>query len=223
MSGGRKISVRLKPSCRRAGINPNVDQTQTVADAVRRDSDIVALLAAGQRARAFDMLLPRYEGKVFRLCCALLRDSTQAEDAAQDSLLRVWKALDGYDGRAALSSWIYAITRNRCLTVLVRRRAMASLSDEETEAQVAQMAAPVSAADDRAQQLRELVDLLPENQRRTLLLHYYEAHSTAEVALMLGCPEGTVKTHLFRARARLSDLLRQRGLDDPTLWLEDSP
>ena len=195
---------------------------QTAADAAQRDSDIVALLRAGERVRAFDALLPRYEGKVYRLCCTLLRDRAQAEDAAQESLLRVWKALGSYDGRAALSSWIYAITRNRCLTALERRRALDSLSDAEIEDQVAALPVALSEPDDRGDLLRELVDLLPERPRRVLLLHYYEERSTAEVALMLGCPEGTVKTHLFRARAQLAAMLKQRGLDDPGLWLQES-
>jgi RNA polymerase sigma-70 factor, ECF subfamily len=196
----------------------------TAADAASRDSDILGLLRAGYRDRAFDALLQRYEEKIYRLCCALLRDRAQAEDAAQESLLRVWKALDGYDGRASLSSWIYAITRNRCLTALARRRAMDSLTDSEVEAEVARLASPdAQPSDERAALLRELVDLLPERLRRTLLLYYFEGRSTSEVALMLGCPEGTVKTHLFRARAALTEQLKKRGLDDASLWLEATP
>jgi len=195
-----------------------------VVDAAGRDSDIAELLRAGHRDRAFALLLERYEGKIFRLCCVLLRDRAQAEDAAQESLVRVWKALDAYDGRASLSSWIYAITRNRCLTALERRRTMDSLSDSEIEAQVASLVArQPEPADERAGELRELIDLLPERQQRTLLLYYFEERSTGEVATMLGCPEGTVKTHLFRARAALAGELRRRGLDDPGLWLEASP
>jgi RNA polymerase sigma-70 factor (ECF subfamily) len=192
----------------------------TAADAAGRDSDIHELLRAGQRERAFDALLHAYEGRIFRLCCALLRDRGQAEDAAQESLLRIWKALDAYDERASLGSWIYAITRNRCLTVLARRRAMDSLSDSEVEAEVADLASADSDTDERAARLRELVDLLPDRLRRTVLLYYFEERSTREVALMLGCPEGTVKTHLFRARAALIEQLRKRGLDDASLWVE---
>jgi RNA polymerase sigma-70 factor (ECF subfamily) len=194
------------------------------ADAASRDSDIVVLLRAGHCERAFDLLLERYEGKMYRLCCALLRDRAQAEDAAQESMLRVWKALDAYDGRASLSSWIYAITRNRCLTAIERRRALDSLSDSEVEAEVTGLQSPDEGPeDDRSVQLRELVNLLPERLRRTVLLYYFEERSTSEVALMLGCPEGTVKTHLFRARAALMEQLKRRGLDDARLWLEATP
>jgi len=80
---------------------------------------------------------------VYRLCCALLRDRTQAEDAAQDSLIRVWKALERYDRRASLSSWIYAIARNRCLTALDRKRMLDSWQEpgEASDAAIAVAAA----------------------------------------------------------------------------------
>jgi RNA polymerase sigma-70 factor, ECF subfamily len=195
-----------------------------VASTASDDGDVLSLLQAGARERAFALLLPRYERKVYRLCCALLRDASQAQDAAQESLVRVWKALPGYDGRASLSSWIYAITRNRCLTALERRRTQLALSDSEVdvEAQAAQMI-DAHEPEERSAQLRELIDLLPERSRRTLRLFYFEERSISEVALQLGCPEGTVKTLLFRARAALAELLRQRGLDDPSHWLETSP
>jgi len=199
-----------------------------VAGAASEDSDVVELLRAHGRERAFALLLPRYEHKVFRLCCALLRDPAQAQDAAQESLVRVWKALPSYDGRASLSSWIYTITRNRCLTAIERRRTHLDLNDSEFElesqaAEVALEPAFESESEQRSVQLRELIDLLPERARRTLVLFYFEQRSISEVAQQLGCPEGTVKTHLFRARAALAKLLKQRGLDDPKLWLEASP
>jgi len=192
-----------------------------VARAANEDRDIAELLRRGERGRAFTELLQRYEGKVFRLCFALLRDCAQAEDAAQESLVRIWKALDSFDGRASLSTWIYAITRNRCLTALERRQTLESLSHSEVEAEVESLAARASEdLQDRFAQLRELVDLLPERQRRTVQLFYFEERSIREVAEMLGVPEGSVKTNLFRARAALTEQLRRRGIDDPTYWLE---
>jgi len=192
-----------------------------VSVATERDRDIVELLRKGSRDRAFEQLLRRYEGKVYRLCCALLRDRVQAEDAAQESLVRVWKALDRYDDRASLSSWIYAITRNRCLTALEKRRPMDSLDELGGQAEFG-LPATDEPCDGRAEQLLGLVDLLPERLRRVLVLYYYEERSVGEVALMLGCPEGTVKTALFRARAALAEMLKRRGLDDPAYWQEDA-
>ena len=195
-----------------------------VADAATRDRDIAELLSAGRRDRAFEILMERYEGKIYRLCYALLRDEAQADDAAQESLVRIWKSLHMYDGQASFSSWIYTITRNRCLTALERRKANDWVSESEVETELAGVVAIAEDVPDRqSEQLRELVQLLPERLRRVLLLYYFEERSTSEVALMLGCPEGTVKSHLYRARAALTEQLRKRGLDDPSIWLEVTP
>jgi RNA polymerase sigma-70 factor, ECF subfamily len=198
------------------------------ADASAQDRDVVELLQGGALEAAFQLTLARYQDKVYRLCCTLLRDPTAAEDAAQESLVRIWKAIGSFDGRASLSTWIYAITRNRCLTAIARRRDLASMSDAVVEAEAEISAASQladsadSATDDASATLRELIELLPERYRRTLMLFYYEDRSVSEVAGMLGMPEGTVKTNLYRARAALTEQLRRRGLDDPRHWLESA-
>ncbi len=188
---------------------------QSAAAPPTGDGDIHALLRDGAHARAFARLLERYEAKVYRLCCALLRDRAQAQDAAQESLVRIWKALPRYDGRASLSTWIYAITRNRCLTAIERRRDHASLESDHIETQTCSAEEP----DDRSALLRELVDALPERYRRVVTLFYYEERSVAEVAGMLAIPEGTVKTLLFRARTLLAEQLKRRGWYDTHAWL----
>ena len=207
---------------RRALSSPEVGRQTAVSEAGERDRDIVELLRGGARDRACEMLLERYEGRVYRLCRALLRDRAAAEDAAQESLVRVWTALERYDGRASLSSWIYAITRNRCLTALSQRRAHDTLDTLGEEAELG----PRVQADtpgQRSRELLELVERLPERPRRVLVLYYYEERSVSEVALMLGCPEGTVKTQLFRARAALAALMKRQGLDDAEYWEVEVP
>jgi len=198
-------------------------QGSDATDASTRDADIVDLIRRGAHAQAFELLLGRYERRLYRLCLSLLREPAQAEDAAQESFVRIWKALPNYDGRASLSTWSYAIARNRCLTALQRRRDEETLSDPEVA--VAAEAAAVAAADpdDRGQLLRELVDGLPERYRRTLMLFYYEERSVSEVATMLGIPEGTVKTNLFRSRGLLLGALEKLGLAHAELWLEVAP
>ena len=205
-------------------------QQAVLSEAGQRDQDIVELLRGGSFDAAFERLAERYERKVYRLCCSLLRDPDQAADAAQESLLRVWKALPGYDQRASLSTWIYTITRNRCLTAIERRREHDSMSDPAIEQAVEAAGAaaavgsgPADASKDHLALLRQLVDALPEQFRRTLTLFYYEERSVSEVAAMLGQPEGTVKTRLHRARAMLLERIRALGLGDAKLWLEESP
>jgi RNA polymerase sigma-70 factor (ECF subfamily) len=185
----------------------------------RPDADIVQAIEAGELARAFARVMDRYEGKVFRLCVAYLADHALAADTAQDSLVRIWKALPRYDGRAALSTFIYAITRNRCLTALGRRPAPLSLDEPAVAVQVDRMAGgDAQSARDQGATLRRLVDDLPEVTRRVVVLYYFEEESVAEVADLTGLPEGTIKTHLFRARASLLARFEALGLADPALW-----
>ena len=93
------------------------------------DAAIQAHLAAGRHARAFDLIVPEFRNRVFRLAFSILKERAAAEDAAQETFVRVWKALPGFDGRAALGTWIYAITRNTCLMELRKRRSTVSFDD----------------------------------------------------------------------------------------------
>ena len=190
-------------------------------DAAARDADIQAALHAGQASEAFSALVDRYEAKVFRLCMAMLRDSALAQDIAQEVFLRVWRFLSHYDARiGAFSTWIFAITRNQCLSALNKPRASeVSLDESEVWQQATQIPVP-SATNDAASLawLRSLVDALPSTYRTTLTLYYFEECSVADVANLLGVPEGTVKTHLRRARIMLHQALKQHGLADFTLW-----
>lgn len=190
-------------------------------DARARDADLVAALARGETALAFEGLVARYAERVHRLCRSLLRDPAAAEDAAQDSLLRVWRALHGFrPERAALSTWLYAITRHHCLALLGRAQLDGVSLDDPLAAGLAEsLPAPDVPAHDPQGLLPALVAALPEAPRACLQLYYWEDRSVAEVAAMLGLPENTVKTHLHRARARLRAALAERGLDDPALWL----
>lgn len=196
-------------------------QQSARSDGAPPDQDIVELLRGGAVETAFERLVSRYEHKVFRLCCSVLRDPDQAQDAAQESLVRIWKALPKYDQRASLSTWIYTITRNRCLTAIERRRIQESLSDPAVELEVEGVQASAPERDeDQAAILRGLVEELPERYRNALTLYYYEERAVGEVAQMLGVPEGTIKTNLHRARALLLERIRTLGLADPALWLE---
>lgn len=167
-------------------------------------------LAAGRHARAFDLIVPEYKDRVFRLACSILRDRAAAEDATQETLVRVWKALPGFDGRAQLGTWIYAITRNTCLMELRRRKPTVSFDDPDShEAQAA--AATVAtrpAGDPERDNLLRMVETLPENQQQAVRLFYLEDRSCEAVAEALGMPVGTVKNLLFRARKRLMQLAR---------------
>jgi RNA polymerase sigma-70 factor (ECF subfamily) len=185
-------------------------QTQAV------DLAILTLRDQGRMDEALAQLFDHYEARVYRLCRAFLRDDTWAEDVAQQSLIRIWKGLPGFDGRAALSTWIYSITRNRCNTALGGRRGD-EFGDEVLE-QLAdeQVMDPLRA--DAASVVARLVAALPDKYRVPMTLYYFEDESVTEVAERLGCPIGTVKTNLSRARTQLRAELDRLGLGEWTLW-----
>ena len=174
------------------------------------DPEIEQHLAAGRHDRAFDLVVGCYKDRVFRLAFSILKERAAAEDAAQETFVRVWKALPRFDGRAALGTWIYAIARNTCLMDLRRRRPTVSLDDpdapdaQHAEAQIA--SAP--AEDPERDNLLRLLARLPRNQQEAVRLFYLEDRSYDAVAESLGMPLGTVKNLLHRARKRLIELAR---------------
>ena len=174
------------------------------------DDGIEQHLAAGRHARAFDLVVPAFQDRVFRLAYSILKDRAAAEDAAQETFVRVWKALPGFDGRAALGTWIYAITRNTCLMELRRRRPTVSFDDPDSDEahRAAAAVATGPAADPERDNLLKLLETLPHNQQEAVRLFYLEDRSYDNVAEQLGMPLGTVKNLLHRARKRLMELAR---------------
>jgi RNA polymerase sigma-70 factor (ECF subfamily) len=170
------------------------------------------LVRAGRRDEAIALLLPAFRRKVFGLAYSFLRDREAAEDVTQEVFIKVWRALPGYDGRASLSTWIYAIARNASVSALRARRPQSSLGDPQVMQAVEAINAVPSpdVIAERAAILR-LVDQLPTKQRQVVMLFYMEERSHEEVATMLAMPVGTVKTLLHRARARLSAAMGMSG------------
>lgn len=177
------------------------------------ESDIRQLLATGRLREAFERIVDAFQVKVFHLALGLTRSEHTARDLAQEALLRVWKALPAYNGNASLSTWIYTITRNVCLTELKRagRRSAVSLDAPESAGTLAALAAPEHAIGGEALDVAALLDQLPQKYHLVLRLFYLEQKSLLETAALLGLPIGTVKTNLFRARQELARLAARAG------------
>ena len=170
------------------------------------DEAIIQLVQAGRGQEAFERLVPAYRRRVFGLAYSILRDRAAAEDLAQEVFVKLWQALPRYDGRAQLSTWIYAITRNAAVSALRSRRRSLSLSDAAVMQEVEGLAAEPAAAPGDAQ-LRRRIEALPDKQRQAITLYYLDERPVEEVAEMMGLPANTVKTHLHRARASLAAAL----------------
>ncbi|HMA12333.1 MAG TPA: RNA polymerase sigma factor [Steroidobacteraceae bacterium] len=175
-----------------------------------RDTDLLALLERRDYDAVIEALMQRYGQKALNLAFSMVRDRSLAEDLAQVSFVKLWQALPRYDGRAQLSSLLYIITRNTCLSELRKRGRTVSL-DALTSADDDD-AAPLALPEDvdhaaragAAYDAEKLLAALPENYRQVVSLFYLEDCSVEEVAGMLDMPVNTVKSLLHRGRKRLA-------------------
>jgi RNA polymerase sigma-70 factor (ECF subfamily) len=195
-----------------AGITPPMP-TQTPA--MERDADLLAALHRGDRHAVLEGLMDRYRQKVLNLAFSIMRDSALAEDMAQTIFVKVWQALPKFDGRAALSTWMYTIARNTCLTAVARERRIvpledfAEVADDDGDPMVFGTAqAGVETAGQAAAEydVAKLLEQLPEPYRRVVVLFYLEDRSCEEVGALLSMPTGTVKALLHRGRKKLAAL-----------------
>jgi len=158
-------------------------------------------------AEEFEQIVRDYQDRIFRLAYSMLGDRGAAEETAQEVLVRVWKGLPGFRAESSLSTWIYTITRNTCLTALGRREPQSvSLEDPAPRHSMEQQAAAGWKMRE-SPDAEELLDRLPAKYRQVVALFYMQEKSYDEVAEMLGLPVGTVKTYLFRARKSLAEAL----------------
>jgi RNA polymerase sigma-70 factor (ECF subfamily) len=190
------------------------DQTPTAA--VERDADLLAALGRGDRHAVLEGLMTRYRQKVMHLALSIVRNPALAEDLAQTTFVKVWQALDKFDGRASLSTWLYTITRNTCLTAVQRERRLVPLEDfaevaddEDGDPALFGRAPPGSETSAQAAaeyDVARLLEKLPEPYRRVVVLFYLEDRSCEEVGELLSMPTGTVKALLHRGRKKLAAL-----------------
>lgn len=167
---------------------------------------------------AFAELVRRYREPVFRLVVSILGQefAPDAEDVAQDVMLRVHHSLRSFRGEARFGSWIYRIAFNQALNVKARVRYRAPhVSDQALAATPSQGRGPHDQLQDerRKRAVLACVGELPEVYQSALRLHYWLGASMSEIAVMLDAPENTVKSYLHRARQLLHAMLTERGFD----------
>jgi RNA polymerase sigma-70 factor (ECF subfamily) len=177
------------------------------------DERIRARLDQKQYAEAFELLLSGYDGKVLHLANSILGNRALAEDCSQDIFVRIWRALPAYRGQSSISTWVFAIARNTCLTALRRQRRGGMVSLEEPGVLLKLESMPTS-REPGGPDLPRLVAQLPEKYRQVILLFYMEEKSYEEVAHLLGLPMGTVKTYLHRARKALAAAVMEANMEE---------
>jgi len=160
-------------------------------------------------AEAFSRLVEAYQTSVYHLAYRMLGNSVEAEDAAQETFIRAYTRLHTYDPERKFSSWLLAIASHYCVDVLRRRRIdYLSLDDLSP---MAELAAPPATQPERvmvsqqdASAVQKLLDVLSPDYRTPVILRYWYDMSYREIAETMGVSEGTVKTRLHRARARMA-------------------
>jgi RNA polymerase sigma-70 factor, ECF subfamily len=157
------------------------------------------LTRIGQRdEKAMEAIFRRYSGPVYSVALRVLRDTGQAEDILQEVFLQLWRKPAAFvQNRGSLGAWLVVIARNRAIDVVRRRKPSDSVDDVV-------LASPVNVADEAErntmmQRVRGVIANLPEEQRRTLELAYFEGLSHTEIASRTGDPLGTVKTRIRQA------------------------
>ena len=178
------------------------------------DEEVVARVCAGE-AQMFEILMRRYNQRLFRAARAILHSDAEAEDAVQQAYLNAYRHLSQFEGRARFSTWLTRIAVYEALAR--RRRTPGKLVEESDEASVEHAASSIPDPEHQTYvaQLGALLEAalaaLPEGYRSVFMLREVDGLNTAETAQRLFLSEGTVKTRLHRAKTLL-----QRKLHDVT-------
>lgn len=191
----------------------------TVALTAISDEEVVRRVRAGEY-ELFEILMRRYNQRLFRVARSILRDETEAEDVMQQAYLNAYTHLQQFADRARFSTWLTRIAVNEALGRLRRRRRVQEVDvSSETEGTGVPLKshAPDPEQLARSGELRRLlegaIDALPRPARAAFVLREVEGLSTAEAAESLGVSEDVVKTRLHRARRQLrQDLFDRAGI-----------
>jgi RNA polymerase sigma-70 factor, ECF subfamily len=181
---------------------------QTTSDEV-----LIGRIASGDRL-AMQVLFARHHVRVYWFVLRMVRNEATAEDLISEVFLDVWRQAEKFEGRSAVSTWMLSIARFKALSAL-RRRGEVELDDETSGAIEDQADDPeiALAKKDKGAVLRQCLTKLSAEHREIVDLVYYHEKSVEEVAGIVGIPEATVKTRMFYARKKLSELLKERGID----------
>jgi RNA polymerase sigma-70 factor, ECF subfamily len=208
---GPYADLRGSSACRRPAVRSAAGAGISMDD--MSDESLAALVADGDR-RAIELLFIRHSHRVYRFALRLGANSATADDIVSEVFIELWRHAAKFQGRAKLSTWLIAIARNKALSAM-RGRVHQPLEDATIET-IPDPAVSVEErvdADNRGAALRKCLGRLSPAHREIIDLVYYHEKSVEEVASILGVPAATVKTRMFYARRRLSELLAAAGIE----------
>lgn len=181
------------------------------------DKRLVELVQKGDK-KAFDILVLKYQHRIIKLISRYVRDSSEVFDVAQEAFIKAYRALPGFRGESAFYTWLYRIAINTAKNYLVAqgRRppgADIEISDAELfegETELRDNATPehLLLRDELEKTVFDAIEQLPEDLRTAITLRELEGLSYEEIAEAMGCPVGTVRSRIFRAREAINNKLK---------------
>jgi len=182
------------------------------------DRQLVARAQRGDK-RAFELLVEKYQRKLARLLSRFIRDPAEVEDVTQEAFIKAYRALPAFRGDSAFYTWLYRIGINTAKNYLMAmgRRAPTSTEVEADEAegfeegeQLRDINTPESVllSNEIAETVNSTIEKLPEELRTAIQLREIEGMSYEEIAKVMDCPIGTVRSRIFRAREAIAEQLR---------------
>lgn len=193
------------------------------------DQQLVERAQAGDK-RAFELLVIKYQRKVERLLSRIVRDAGEVEDVAQESFIKAYRALAGFRGDSAFYTWLYRIAVNTAKNYLISqgRRAPTSTDFDAEEAEgfedatgLRDIATPDAELMSKqiGQIVNKTIEALPDELRTAITLREIDGMSYEEIAQIMDCPIGTVRSRIFRAREAVAEQLRpQLGTTKDRRW-----
>ena len=181
------------------------------------DQALVLRVQRGDKA-AFDQLVRKYQHRIIQLVNRYVKDASEAQDVAQETFIKAYRALTNFRGDSAFYTWLYRIAINTAKNYLVSRARRSS--DYEVDVQEAEqidsslklknLDSPdmLLINDEIIDTIQTAIDELPEEMRVAIMLREFEGMSYEDIAITMSCPVGTVRSRIFRAREAIDKKLK---------------
>jgi RNA polymerase sigma-70 factor (ECF subfamily) len=182
------------------------ETSKAMADS-RSDEAIIDLVTSGN-TEAFGILVKRYDDFVFTLARGIVLSDDLAKDITQEVFLRAYRAIRRFEKKSSFKTWLYRIAYNCSMSHLKNMdNKVESLDDQKTE-----IGADNPGLHPAKFAIRKLIDKLKPELKAVIIFHYYDDLKYEEIAEILGCPIGTVKIRLFRAKHELKELWEKHAV-----------